>query len=114
MKGIQFAITVFVFVGIFYVLHWLFGKFDVSYGMAKEIYFQMLGYGFCIYYMIALYEQRLKVIGWPKLLSFAPVLYFGILLYFGKNLPQQYALVLHSINAAFFLLIAFKGAKSKI
>ena len=114
MKGIQFAITVFVFVGIFLVLQWLFAKFNVSFGVVKELYFQMLGYGFCIYYMIALYEQRLKIIGWPKLLSFAPVLYFGILLYFGKNLPQNYVLAVHSINAAFFLMIAFKGAKSKI
>ncbi len=113
MKGIQFAITVLVYVGILFVLQWLFGKYDLTYGAIKHLYFQMLGYGFCLYFMIVLYEQRLTVIGWPKWLSFAPVLYIGALFYF-KDMPHLYKLALHAAHGLFFLMIAFKGPKRSI
>ena len=113
MRGLQFSITVLVFVGLIWVLNWLFVHFDISYGAIKESYIQILVFGLPLFFITALYDQQLKAIGWPSALRIAPAALISVELIL-PNLSPEELWTLRGLNLGLFILVALKGKEKTI
>ncbi len=110
MRGASFVVLVLCFVALLWVLHWLFAHFDISHGVIREGYVQILVYGLPLFFITTLYDQQLQAIGWPKVLRILPATLLAIELIL-PNLSDTELMVLRGVNLAFLLAVAIKGKK---